>query len=110
MSLAPLLGFQYKYFMIISGGFFQKMSVVIEFGEYRCSSDSSGNNDETICALKDLSSAETGQSMAPVFLVIDFGDGSGQQIWHREDTKDIWSHQYQLPGRYWVMVSGKNSL
>jgi len=84
---------------------FEKMSVVVEFGEYRCSSDSSGDNDETICALKDLSSAKAGQSMAPIFLVIDYGDGSGQQFWHREDTKDLWSHQYQLPGRYWVMVS-----
>ena len=81
------------------------MSLVIELGEYRCSSTSSGDNDETLCALKDLSPANTGQSMPPVFLVVDFGDGSGQQFWHREDTKDLWTNQYQLPGRYWVMVS-----
>lgn len=83
------------------------MSLVIEFGEYRCSSDSSGDNDETICALRDLSSADTGQSMPPVVIVVDFGDGSGQQMWSREDTKDLWVHQYQLPGRYWVHVSSK---
>ena len=85
------------------------MSIVIEVGEYRCSSKIASNgNDETICALKDISAADSGQSMPPVIIRVDFGDGSGEQIWRREDTKDLWSHRYQLPGRYWVHVSSKS--
>ena len=87
------------------------MFLTIELGEYRCSSkspsttageDDEGDNDETICALIDR---EKRQSKAPVKITVDFGDGSGEQLWTREDPKNLWVHQYQLPGRYWVHVS-----
>ena len=78
--------------------------MVVEVGEYRCSSTNS-TNAEAICALKDLSGADTGQSMPPVVITVDFGDGSGEQRWRRAAPADLWSHQYQLPGTYWVHVS-----
>ena len=82
------------------------MYLTVELGEYRCSSKvpSEGENDERSCALIDK---KQGQSKAPVRITIDFGDGSGQQLWTREDPRDLWVHQYQLPGRYWVHVSSK---
>ena len=86
------------------------MFLTVELGEYRCSSktplteqdDGEGDNDETICALIDQ---EKRQSKAPVRITVDFGDGSGEQLWTREDPRNLWVHQYQLPGRYWVHVS-----
>ena len=81
------------------------MLLTVELGEYRCSSSKLvGSNDETICALKD---SQDGQSMAPVRITVDFGDGSGEQLWTREDPRNLWVHQYQLPGRYWVHVSSR---
>ena len=82
------------------------MYLTIELGEYRCSSKppTSGENDETNCSLIDQ---EGRQSKAPVKIIVDFGDGSGEQIWTREDPRNLWIHQYQLPGRYWVHVSSR---
>ena len=85
------------------------MSLVIEFGEYRCSSTNSSNA-ETVCALKDTSASDTGQSLPPVVITVDFGDGSGEQYWTREDPRDLWTHKYQLPGKYWVHVNSKPAL
>ena len=28
-------------------------------------------------------------------------------MWTREDPRDLWTHKYQLPGRYWVSVSSR---
>ena len=80
------------------------MFLTVELGEYRCSSKTASEeeNDENICALIDK---ENGQSKAPVKITVDFGDGSGEQLWTREDPRNLWVHQYQLPGRYWVHVS-----
>ena len=36
---------------------------------------------------------------------VNFGDGTGEQIWSREDPRHLWVHQYQTPGFYWVSVS-----
>ena len=58
----------------------QVMEVIVEVGEYTCSKvtgASSPFNNETICALKD---AFGNQSMPPVNITIDFGDGSGEQV------------------------------
>ena len=46
-------------------------------------------------------------SMPPVLITVDYGDGSGEQIWSREEPALLWTHKYQLPGRYWVHVSSK---
>jgi hypothetical protein len=54
----------------------QAMQVVLEIGEYVCSS-LIGTNNETICALSDFNG---NQSMPPVNITIDFGDGSGEQV------------------------------
>ena len=84
----------------------QPMSLVVEFGEYRCSSTNT-TNAEAVCALKDTSASDTGQSLPPVVITVDFGDGSGEQYWTREDPRDLWTHNYQLPGKYWVHVNSK---
>ena len=36
---------------------------------------------------------------------VNFGDGTGEQIWSREDPRHLWVHQYQKPGFFWVSVS-----
>ena len=86
----------------------QPMSLVVEFGEYRCSSTNSSNA-ESVCALKDTSASDTGQSLPPVVITVDFGDGSGEQYWTRDDPRDLWTHNYQLPGKYWVHVNSKSA-
>ena len=81
------------------------MFLSVEMGEYRCSNAvSRSGNDERICALKDSQEA---QSKAPVRVTVDFGDGSGEQLWTREDPSNLWVHQYHLPGQYWVHVSSR---
>ena len=86
----------------------QNLFVTVELGDYKCSSASSSalaKNDETLCALKD----KTGeQSLPPVNISVNFGDGSGEQRWSREDPRHLWSHQYTLPGSYWVSVASEN--
>ena len=89
------------------GFLLQPMNLVIEFGEYRCSATNTSNA-ETVCALKDTSASDTGQSLPPVVITVDFGDGSGEQYWTREDPRDLWTHKYQLPGKYWVHVNSKS--
>ena len=39
---------------------------------------------------------------------VNFGDGTGEQIWSREDPRHLWVHQYQTPGFYWVSVSSRD--
>ena len=41
---------------------------------------------------------------------VNFGDGTGEQIWSREDPRHLWVHQYQTPGFYWVSVSSMDIL
>ena len=38
-------------------------------------------------------------------VTVNFGDGTGEQVWSREDPRHLWVHQYQMPGFYWVSVS-----
>ena len=81
----------------------------MEFGHHRCSSTTSspiGGNNEVLCAIKD---AAGGQSLPPVEIVVNFGDGTGEQRWSREDPRDLWVHQYQMPGFYWVSVAGREA-
>ena len=81
----------------------------LQFGEYACSgyppADGVTNN-MTACAIND-EYGQSGQSLPPVIITIDYGDGSGEQKWTREDPRDMWSHKYQLPGKYWVHASSK---
>ena len=55
--------------------------MIIEFGDYTCSKATGAvtmdGNNETICALKD---SFGNQSMPPVNITVDFGDGSGEQV------------------------------
>ena len=41
---------------------------------------------------------------------VNFGDGTGEQIWSREDPRHLWVHQYQTPGFYWVSVSSMDNV
>ena len=43
--------------------------------------------------------------MSKVNVTVNFGDGTGEQVWMREDPRHLWVHQYQMPGFYWVSVS-----
>ena len=83
----------------------------MDIGEYRCEKNndtaSSQINTNGICSLSDQPSAGSGQSLPPVIITVDFGDGSGEQKWSREEPRLLWTHKYQLPGRYWVHVSSK---
>ena len=91
------------------------MHLFIEVGEYRCSPvTSTSGNDESQCALFDSQSSS--QARPPVVIMVNYGDGSGEQVrkvrgrvqvWTREDPRDLWTHKYQLPGRYWVSVSSR---
>ena len=55
----------------------QDMHLSVELGEYRCSHDASGTNNETLCAIKDMDGK---QALPPVIIRVDFGDGSGEQV------------------------------
>ena len=73
----------------------------VEFGEFRCSS-MPGDQGNELCAIK----ANTGgDTLPPITIKVDFGDDSGEQIWTTEDPRNLWSHQYQMPGIYMVHVS-----
>ena len=53
-------------------------------------------------------SLTTGCQLFALFKVnvtVNFGDGTGEQVWSREDPRHLWVHQYQMPGFYWVSVS-----
>lgn len=80
----------------------------LQFGEYVCSGlpQNGVSNNITGCAIDDVYGG-SGQSMPPVIITVDYGDGSGEQKWTRDDPRDLWSHKYQLPGKYWVHVSSK---
>ena len=43
----------------------------------------------------------------PVVATVDFGDGSGEQIWDRDSTHDVWTHKYSKPGMYTIFVMSK---
>ena len=79
------------------------MLLVVELGEHRCSatSASSAGNDETLCAIVDGGGK---QALPPVNISVNFGDGTGEQLWTREDPRDLWTHVYQLPGHFTVSV------
>ncbi len=54
--------------------------MIVEVGDYTCSKVmgvSAPFNNESICALRDAFGA---QSMPPVIITIDYGDGSGEQV------------------------------
>ena len=78
------------------------MLLALEIGEHRCSSTeaSSNGNNELLCAIK----AGGAQVLPPVTVQVNFGDGTGEQTWTREDPRDLWTHTYQLPGMYTVSV------
>ena len=59
---------------------------------------------------KNISVFSTGYSMPPVIITVDYGDGSGEQSWSRAAPANLWTHMYQLPGRYWVHVSSESLL
>jgi hypothetical protein len=83
------------------------MQLVVEVGEHRCSSTGSsanGENNEMLCAINNAGA----QVLPPVNITINFGDGTGEQLWTREDPRDLWTHMYQLPGRYTVSVATVN--
>ena len=40
----------------------------------------------------------------PVKIVVDFGDGSGEQTWERENVQDVWTHTYSKPGIFTIFV------
>ena len=80
------------------------MSLVLEIGEYRCSAtteSANGKNNEVLCAITDGGGV---QVLPPVNITVNFGDGTGEQLWTREDPRDLWTHAYQLPGHYTVSV------
>ena len=81
------------------------MSLSLMIGEYTCTGSDAQNN-QTHCALND-NKGGSGQSMPPVVITVDFGDGSGEQQWSRDDPRWLWSHKYQLPGRYIIHVSSE---
>ena len=83
----------------------------VSFGEYVCKPENgTGDNMHAICGIKDNSGTRSGISMPPVRITVDYGDGSGEQIWSREEPALLWTHKYQLPGRYWVHVSSKSGI
>ena len=79
------------------------MLLVVELGEHRCSATtaSSAGNDETLCAIVDGGGK---QALPPVNISVNFGDGTGEQLWTREDPRDLWTHVYQVPGHFTVSV------
>ena len=86
----------------------EAVELEVSFGEYVCKHENgTGDNMHAICGLKDSSGAGSGNSMPPVLITVDYGDGSGEQIWSREEPALLWTHKYQLPGRYWVHVSSE---
>ena len=89
--------------------------MVLSIGDYKCQkSNGTGANAVGICALYDTGfmdvTSSSGQSMPPVVITVDYGDGSGEQMWTRDQPRNLWTHKYQLPGRYWVHISSKTNI
>lgn len=88
------------------------MFLTVEVGEHKCSSKEVspvGSNNEILCALKcNMCSQEPVQVLPPVGIIVNYGDGTGEQWWTREDPRDLWTHRYQMPGRYTVSVGTIN--
>ena len=51
-----------------------------------------------------LTNCQNDGSTPPVKIVVDFGDGSGTQLWERENIQDVWTHSYSQPGIYTIYV------
>lgn len=54
--------------------------------------------------------ASTPGAVPPLEVVVDYGDGSGPVTWSRENTVDVWSHEYSRPGLYAISVVGGSRL
>ena len=61
-----------------------------------------GDQGNELCAIK---SNTGGDTLPPLTIKVDFGDGSNEQIWTTEDPRNLWSHQYKMPGIYLIHVS-----
>ena len=44
----------------------------------------------------------------PVKIIVDYGDGSGESTWERENVQNVWTHTYSLPGIYTIYVMSMN--
>ncbi len=43
----------------------------------------------------------------PVEITVDFGDGSGQAVWHEDAPTNIFQHRFAAPGTYYVAVKSE---
>ena len=95
--------------------FLQQIWIHVSIGEYNCGTFLPCAGDVTpgpppTCAkaaATDTSPTKDCQndgSTPPVEIVVDFGDGSGEQKWERENIQDVWTHIYSQPGVYTIFV------
>ena len=90
------------------------MWIHVDVGEYKCGSYLPCDGDPDpgpprTCATKACDSCakkdcKNDGNAPPVKIMVDFGDGSGESVWQRENVQDVWSHIYSEPGIYTIFV------
>ena len=84
-------------------------------GEFNCSSFLPCDGDVTpgppptcdkaaATATTPLANCQKDGVAPPVAITVDYGDGSGEQLWQRENVQDVWTHSYSQPGIYTIFV------
>ena len=57
-------------------------------------------------AANPLTCSSGGGFLPPARIFVDYGDGSGQAEWTRENTQDLWRHAYVKAGTYNIAIVG----
>ena len=96
--------------------FLKQIWIHVSIGEYKCGSflpcDDAGVSEgpPKTCTKADAPEGsaridcQNDGSTPPVEIIVDFGDGSGEQKWERENIQDVWTHSYSQPGIYTIFV------
>ena len=91
----------------------KKIWIHVSIGEYNCGSfkpcdDTVTPGPPPTCTMAAADATSIGcqndGSTPPVEIIVDFGDGSGEQKWERENIQDVWTHSYSQPGIYTIYV------
>ena len=77
--------------------FFQQLSINLKIGKYFCAPSKTHFQE---CRL-----SEYQQPPPPMEISVDYGDGT-HQTWFQDSPRNIWVHNYVLPGIYTIVVKG----
>ena len=64
-----------------------------------------GNN--FLCTATDFSTCGLG-AVPPVQITVDYGDGSGSQVWTHDNQLNVFKHVYSQAGKFTISVRSKS--